>query len=277
MDSYMAPQTQLSDAELAAYDRDGLVKPGWRLPDAMHGDMLASMERLLALAEGARPEFVPLVHVPRGASAEEHEVAKEFFDFAVTPALLDLVEQCIGPDIIFWTSALFCKPAGTGAALPWHQDGQYWPIRPPATCTVWIALDASTRENGCMRYVPGSHKLGDFKHAQSDDPAFALNRYIDDPRFNEAHAEDDDLDAGAISIHHIHLAHGSNANRSGNRRAGLTFRYMPASSVYERDIPIGHISEHASIDFAGRPIWLVRGRDVSGRNDFARGHENLDY
>jgi ectoine hydroxylase-related dioxygenase (phytanoyl-CoA dioxygenase family) len=55
-------------------------------------------------------------------------------------------------------SQVFCKPPVTGKAIPWHQDGQYWPIRPIATCSVWIALDDATPENGCMRYIPGSHK-----------------------------------------------------------------------------------------------------------------------
>jgi ectoine hydroxylase-related dioxygenase (phytanoyl-CoA dioxygenase family) len=50
---------------------------------------------------------------------------------------------------------VFCKPAVIGHEVPWHQDGQYWPIRPRATVTAWIALD-----NGCMRVIPGSHRMG---------------------------------------------------------------------------------------------------------------------
>lgn len=273
----MVSQARLSPAEMATYDRVGLVKPAWRLPGALLKDMQASVERLLALAAEARPEFVPLVHVVRDDGVDARDVAQEFFNYATNPDILDLVEQCIGPDIIFWTSALFCKPALTSAEVPWHQDGQYWPLRPPATCTVWIALDPATRENGCMRFIPGSHKAGEYSHATSDNPEFVLNRYIDDPRFDETKAEDDELDAGELSIHDIHLLHGSNANRSGKRRAGLTLRYMPASSVYERDTAIEGGSVHVAVEFAERPIWLVRGTDVSGQNDFSRGHASLGY
>ena len=45
-----------------------------------------------------------------------------------------------------------------GHATPWHQDGQYWPIRPLATCTVWLAIDDANIENGCLRFIKGSHK-----------------------------------------------------------------------------------------------------------------------
>lgn len=128
-----------------------------------------------------------------------------------------------------------------------------------------------------MRYVPGSHTAGPFRHATTDDPAFALNRYIDDPRFADSDARFDELEPGELSLHDIHLVHGSNANRSDTRRAGLTFRYMPATSLYDRDIEIGSVSEHAAVDFAERPIWLVRGANRAGGNDFSRGHEGMDY
>ena len=57
--------------------------------------------------------------------------------------ILDRVSDLIGPDILLWSSGVFCKPPEVGLTVPWHQDGQYWPIRPLATCSVWIALDLS--------------------------------------------------------------------------------------------------------------------------------------
>ena len=60
--------------------------------------------------------------------------------------------------MILWGCHVFCKPAGDGYATPWHQDGHYWPIRPLANCTVWVALEESTIENGCLRVIPRSHR-----------------------------------------------------------------------------------------------------------------------
>ena len=69
-----------------------------------------------------------------------------------------MVGQLIGPDIALWNMSFFAKPALNGKKTPMHQDGEYWPIVPLATCTVWIAIDEATVENGCLRYIPGSHK-----------------------------------------------------------------------------------------------------------------------
>ena len=65
-----------------------------------------------------------------------------------------MVEELIGPDIALSNSSFFAKPAKKGSRTPWHQDGRYWPIRPLATCSVWIAVDPSTTENGCLRVIP---------------------------------------------------------------------------------------------------------------------------
>ena len=80
------------------------------------------------------------------------------------------------------------------------------------------------------------------------------------------------LEAGQMSLHDVHLVHGSSANRSGRRRAGIAIRYMPATSVFERDLIAPSDASGYRVDFSRRPLWLVRGHDVSGRNDFQRGH-----
>ena len=77
-----------------------------------------------------------------------------FLKFARIPEILDMVEQLIGPDFALWNSSFFAKPAKIGSKTPWHQDGEYWPVRPLATCSVWVAVDQSTEENGCLRVVP---------------------------------------------------------------------------------------------------------------------------
>ena len=261
----------LADAEIETYRRSGQVTPAWRVPADLLGRMRASLDRLIAARPELRPDFIALPHVPwRGADGAA--IAREFFEYCTNPDFLDVVERVIGPDIILWASTVFCKPASIGLEVPWHQDGQYWPIRPRATVTMWIALDDSTPENGCMRVIPGSHRMGDFAHDLSEREDLVLNNVLNDPRIDLASAYDVALEAGQFSLHDIDLVHGSQPNRSAKRRAGFAIRYMPATSHFDRTLKMGSGSNTAPVEFKNRPIWLVRGVDRRGDNDFRVGH-----
>ena len=126
------------------------------------------------------------VRTSRTGTTHDEEAAQAWLDYARHPGILDLVAQLIGPDIVLWGSQVFCKPPVT-EAMPWHQDGQYWPIRPIATCSVWMALDDATPENGCMRYIPGSHAGGSiYKHRINDSKDVVLNQEVEPSQFDES-------------------------------------------------------------------------------------------
>lgn len=266
-----ASATPLSAEEVARYHRDGQLTPAWRLSPSRLEALRAAVLRLLAARADVRPGFIALPHVPWD-DAEGSALAREFFEFFSDPQLLDVVEQIIGPDIILWASALFCKPAATGLEVPWHQDGQYWPIRPRATVTVWIALDDVRVDNGCMRVIPGSHRMGEFSHDTSPREDLVLNQVLNDPRIDLARVRNIELEPGQLSLHDVELVHGSQANTSGRRRAGLAVRYMPSTSLYDRTLTMGGASQTAPVEFKQRPIWLLRGVDRCGANDFVTGH-----
>ena len=185
-----------------------------------------------------------------------------------------MVEQLIGPDIILWGSQLFCKPAGDGRLVPWHQDGQYWPLDPLATVTVRVAIEDSLPENGCMRYVPGSHKNRRLeRHEMATAADVVLKQQLGE--VDESQAHDVVLRAGQISIHDVYLLHGSSENRSNLRRSDYAIRYMPATARYVRD-PAFPANAYAAIEsplmnYTQRPLWLVRGVDRA-HNDFTTGH-----
>merc|ERR1712202_29977 len=69
-----------------------------------------------------------------------------FLNYARQPEILDMVEQLLGPNIALRNSSFFAKPERKGQQTPWHQDGEYWPIRPLATCTVWIAVEEKNKK-----------------------------------------------------------------------------------------------------------------------------------
>ncbi len=266
-------KARLTDAEIARFHDEGLVIPDYRVPQAVLATLRDEVDRLIARNPDVRPEQLSGAHNPWGQSARLVG-SQVFLDFCRFPEILDMVEQLIGPDIVLWGSQLFCKPAGDGMPVPWHQDGQYWPIDPLATVTVRVAIDDSLPENGCMRYLPGSHRSKTLeRHEYVTERHVALRQQL--PAIDEDAARDDVLPAGSISIHDVYLVHGSAANRSARRRADYAIRYMPATSRYVRDpaFPANAYAARESplMNYTARPLWLVRGADRAG-NDFTTGH-----
>ena len=129
----------LTEEQVSHYHEQGYVFPDYRLPAGTLERIRADHDRLLA-DNPDRPEFRD-----NCSALLSHDFS--FLNYANNPDILDMVEQLIGPDIALWNMSFFAKPAVNGKRTPWHQDGQYWPIRPLATCTVWIAVDDATREN----------------------------------------------------------------------------------------------------------------------------------
>jgi ectoine hydroxylase-related dioxygenase (phytanoyl-CoA dioxygenase family) len=144
--------------------------------------------------------------------------------------LLDIAELFVGPNIALFASHYLCKPPGEGMPVLWHQDGSYWPLEPMEVVTLWLAVDDSLPENGCMRVIPGSHRLELQALQRSGDTPNVLGSHMDPALVDEAQAVDLVLRAGDVSVHHPNIIHGSNANSSTKRRCGLTIRYIPTST-----------------------------------------------
>jgi len=263
---------RLSSAETAHYQREGWVIPEFRLPPSRVAAMVQALETLLRDNPGVRPEKLVSAHVA-GDNGEGVRGVSDFLDLARDPEIVELVSDVIGEDVILWGCHVFCKPAGEGYETPWHQDGHYWPIRPLATCTAWVALEESTVENGCLRVIPRSHE-GErlHEHLHEDRTDLTLNQRMADGTFDESQAVDLQLQPGQMSLHDVYMIHGAAANTSGKRRTGVALRYMPSTSVFERNLRPVDGKTGVAVNFANRPLWLVRGVDRSGRNDFEVGH-----
>ena len=115
-----------------------------------------------------------------------------------------------------------------------HQDGSYWPLDPMEVVTLWLAVDDSDTDNGCMRVLPRTHRLALHEMIPSDEATpnvlgsgISTEVLASLPTDN---AVDLCLKAGDVSVHSPMLVHGSNPNSSGRRRGGLTIRYIPTST-----------------------------------------------
>ncbi|MGL5908940.1 MAG: phytanoyl-CoA dioxygenase family protein [Phycicoccus sp.] len=144
------------------------------------------------------------------------------------PRLLDIAAQFIGPDIALFASHYIVKPPRSGQAVLWHQDGGYWPLDPVRVVTLWLAVDRSTPENGCLRVIPGSHReeLHPYREAPGEN-VLGSETVVE---VDESQAADMVLEPGDVEVHHPNILHGSTANTSPHRRAGLTIRYIPTST-----------------------------------------------
>ena len=147
--------------------------------------------------------------------------------------LLDIAEKFVGPNIALFASHYIAKCPFDGQAVLWHQDGTYWPLEPMEVVTLWLAVDDSDRENGCLRVIPNTQSMRLFSQdelQQKNDGENVLGSGIDPALIDESKAMEIILKAGDVSVHHQNLIHGSHANTSARWRRGLTIRYIPATT-----------------------------------------------
>lgn len=235
------PKT-LTAEQVAAFNENGYLK-GIRIFNQDEiGEIRAYFDELLAktLAAGGNSYSISTAHIRYG----------RVYDILTDPRIVACVKDLLGENVIAWGSHFFCKMPGDGKRVSWHQDSSYWPLTPSMAVTAWLAIDDADVENACMRYIPGSHRLGHLTYTLSEnDEANVLNQTVTDA---EALGEpiDVELKAGEISIHSDLLLHGSEANQSARRRCGLTLRYCPANV-------------RAELGWNAKGV-IVTGEDVSG-------------
>lgn len=262
----------LSDRELREYNEQGLVVPRCCLGKTYIARLQRLVESTLDITCARDPPVQMPVgpHLPTNLYAAHgmpipDQLARDWMGLARHPDILGMVRSVLGPDVILWGAQLFHKRAGDGLEVPWHQDGRYWPIHPPATCSVWVSIDAADEENGAMGWIPRSHTTRRlFQHRTDDSDSLALNQVLDLKResLREDEAKLNELEAGQFSLHDVFLVHNSAANRSGRRRAGFVMRYMPCSSVFDPERLPNGIRNSSAANFR-RPICLVSGQPLA--------------
>jgi hypothetical protein len=244
----VASSPRLSAAEVAAFDREGYFlfqRPV--LAPAKFAALKAHFENMLGdwLAD------------PRMLSPEHMDVPHFFspklFDWIFDDDVLDLVEPILGPDIALFSSHFICKPAAIGKRVPWHEDSAYWRGRldPMQVVTVWLAIDPSTPDNGCMQVVPRTHRNGYSDYETVSGAVFKTE--IKMGQFDPAQAVDCVLQPNEASLHDGRTIHGSSANTGTMRRCGFTMRFVSTRT---------RLTDHpGNADF---PLYLARGRDHAG-------------
>ncbi len=205
--SAQAPSRHLTNSQVDQYHEHGYVK---NLPvfDASEISTLqATFEELAARL----PDDTDINQVNMW-----HKCSRTFYDLSRHPAILDYVEDLIGPDFFQWAGQ-----------FSWHQDAQYWPLSPQQTVSVWLAVYDTDTNNAAMQVVSGSHRRGQFAHHTNNSPHLVLNREADISNCQPEDIVTIDLKAGEISLHDSGLLHGSGPNQSQRMRCGMTMRFAP--------------------------------------------------
>ena len=241
----------LTNDEIAKYKEEGFLIPNFTMPEK---DIL-EIEKLHNNLVEKFPKFTN--YCPAVLLHDER-----FLKYCFNNVILNIIEQLIGKNFALWNSSFFAKPAFNGYATPWHQDGQYWPIRPLATCSVWLAIDDATSENGCLKFIKGSHKEKKLKkHKFNKSKKLTLNQELLKSEYIEKNSVDLILKRGQISLHDVYMVHGSEENKSPKSRRAMTMRFMPTTSVFD------HRFVFNTRDFSITKIYQARGIDESVKNN----------
>jgi ectoine hydroxylase-related dioxygenase (phytanoyl-CoA dioxygenase family) len=168
-------------------------------------------------------------------------VSPGFHDLLWNPAFLLPASQLLGGPVRFWHDQIFYKPARHGGVVAWHQDYSYWTrTKPVAHLSCWIGLDDSTRENGCVHYVPGSHKWNLLPVTGLADDMNSIQKVLSDEQKKEFMPVAIELQKGEASFHHPLMVHGSMENKTDRPRRATVINVFRDGVVSDSDKPPLH-------------------------------------
>ncbi|MEM9887222.1 MAG: phytanoyl-CoA dioxygenase family protein [Bacteroidota bacterium] len=178
-----------------------------------------------------------------------HFTHPELLEFLLAPEVLDLVEDLIGPNIGLFSSHFICKEPKVGRRTPWHEDSAYWKGKfdeLDKIVTIWLALDPTSQENGCMGVVPGTQVNGFSEYEQVlDKENSTFSTEIKRGTFDLDEVVWFELEESHYSLHDARIIHGANANNSSYRRAGYTMRYFSLDMKFNPASAPNHKLYHA--------------------------------
>jgi len=162
-------------------------------------------------------------------------------DVLWNPRFVMAASQLLGNvPLRFWHDQLFWKPPKQGGVVAWHQDYSYWTrTQPIAHITCWCALDDATRENGCVQYIPGSHRWGLLPKPVIAGELEGIRDHLNDEQKRSFdHPVFAEVKAGEAIFHHPLTLHGSGANRSTQPRRAFVINAIADGVLSKSDQPL---------------------------------------
>ena len=236
--------SKLSAVEVERFRRDGYLGPY----------SLCSADEMAALRPTIERVLQTDPPVSHNRLHNRHLDSRAVYDLATDPTILGRMVALYGPDLLLWRTNFFVKNRGS-KAIPWHQDFHYWPLEPPVIISSWIAVDPSTRQNGNLQVIPGSHRTI-VPHVEAT-PDMHFKVMADAGYYDAGDLTDLEMQPGEFILFNERTLHHSEANHSDLRRIGLAVRAI---------IPIVKVLEYDSSDHT---LQIIHGTDTMGLNRLA--------
>lgn len=222
------------------FERDGFVTPLTAMPPA-------NARKYRDALETAEARLVTEPDLGKCLRRYPNLVLPFVDEITRLPAITNAVSQILGPDLLVLDTPFFIKEPQTPHYVSWHQDLHYWGLEGEEEVTAWVALTPANIENGCMRFIAGSHtQIVDHVDTHAETNLLTRGQEVA-VEVDDANGTDVVLAPGEFSLHHGRVFHASHANASSDRRIGIAIRYIPTSM---RQIEGGNMA-----------AMLVRGED----------------
>ncbi len=229
-----AGRTRLTDKQVAFFHEHGYLAPV-RILDDRQIEVLR--DELVTLMDPSHPAHALFheFHTNESTNPETvlfhalgaWRISEAFHDLLWNSAFVTPAAQLLGGPVRFWHDQLFCTPPRHGGVVAWHQDYSYWTrTRPMAHLTCWIALDDATIENGCLQYVPGSHRWSLLPITGLAGGMEAITSVLSEEQQSQFRPVAIELSKGEASFHHPLMVHGSSENRSNRPRRGAVLNVV---------------------------------------------------
>ena len=212
----------LSSNQLKQYKDEGFVSP----INVFSKEKAKEIRDEIELIEKEIPE-----ELEKSGRYNAHLISPLLDGVTHNPKILDAVQSLIGEDILVCGTTLFIKNPNEKGFVSYHQDAKYIGLEPHNWITAWVAITDSNEHNGCMRMWSGSHKDNLKQHDQNFNEGNLLTRgqtVNDVPKENTTPLI---LSSGQMSLHHPTVVHGSDLNRSNDRRIGFVIQSYIGTDV----------------------------------------------
>ena len=237
---------RLSDDQVAFFHENGYLAGVQILDDAQVGIL---REELATLVDPKLPgnELFYEYHSNESADASRvlfhalgaWRITPGFHDILWHPAFVMAASQLLGGSVRFWHDQLFCKPSHHGGVVAWHQDFSYWTrTNPMQHLTCWIGLDDATRDNGCLQYVPKSHRWQLLPVTGLAGDMEAIQTVLSEEQKKQFKPVAIELKKGQCAFHHPLLVHGSYENSTDRPRRAVVINVFKDGTRSGSDEPL---------------------------------------
>lgn len=237
---------RLSEEQLAFYEENGYVA-GVRILNETQVDILREQLSDLMDPNWEGNEYFHEYHSNESTDPSRvlfHALGAwrtkpGFHDLLWHPAFTTPASQLLGGSVRFWHDQLFCKPANDGGVVAWHQDYSYWTrTQPMAHLTCWIGLDDATVDNGCLHYIPGSHRWELLPITGLAGDMDAIQSVLNEQQREQWKPVAIELKKGEATFHHPLMIHGSFESRSDRSRRATVLNVLRDGVISKSDQPL---------------------------------------